>query len=419
LSKRWRKPINYDKKQSNSIESDSRATGGPSMHMRGLTAFFGCYLLCTSAFADQAPLTFDFTPSGNAADRPAFEASRGFGFEPGANWKFSVQVPEGNYRVTFSFDRSRKQGHARVLAEQRRLMIEDLAVGKTPIERSIIVNIRTPALAALPMNATGGTRVALKPREIGSGTWDDKLTLEIVGDASPRTVSIATVHLPTLYLAGDSTVTDQAVAPGASWGQMLPVHFATSIAIANHAESGETLKSFVTELRLDKLLSTVEPGDWVMIQFGHNDQKVQWPQTYAEAATTYRSWLRTYIAEVRRRGATPILVTSPERRNFDAAGRIVPSLGEYPEAVRAVAGEERVAYIDLNPASVRFYEKLGPEGAQRAFADEGRDKTHHNEFGAYALAGLVVEGLRAADPALTAGLARHLSDSNSPGKPTQ
>lgn len=387
--------------------------------MRGLTAFFGCYLLCTNAFADPAALTFDFTPGGNAAGHPAFESSRGFGFEPGAPWKFSVQVPEGNYRVTVRFDRSRKRVHARVLAEQRRLMVENLVVDQTALEQTFIVNVRTSALAALPLNATGGTRVALKPREIGSPTWDDKLTVEIAGDASPRSVSIATVHLPTLYLAGDSTVTDQGVAPSASWGQMLPAYFKNDLAIANHAESGETLKSFVTELRLDKMLSTVEPGDWVMIQFGHNDQKVQWPQTYAEAATTYRSWLRTYIAEVRRRGATPILVTSPERRNFDSAGRIVPSLGEYPDAVRAVAREESAALIDLNPASVRFYEKLGPEGAPRAFADEGRDKTHHNEFGAYALAGLVVEGLRAADPSLTAGLAKHLSDSSSPGKPTQ
>ena len=127
------------------------------------------------------------------------------------------------------------------------------------------------------------------------------------------------------------------------------------------------------------------------------------------AATSYRSWLRTYIAEVRRRGATPILVTSPERRNFDAAGHIVPSLGDYPDAVRIVAREENVALVDLNLGSVHFYETLGPEAAQRAFADEGRDKTHHNEFGAHALAGLVIEALRAADPALTAGLAAHLA----------
>ena len=380
------------------------------MHIRGFTAFFGCCLLCANAFAVETPQSFDFAPGGNAAGHPAFDTDRGFGFEPGSAWKFSVRVPEGAYRVTLIFNSSRKPTHASVLAEQRRLMLRNLVVTKTA-ERVLVVNVRTAELAVLPANATGGTRVALKPREIGSLTWDDKLTLEIVGDATLRSLTMTPVGLPTLYLAGDSTVTDQGVAPNASWGQMLPPYFATDIAVANHAESGETLKSFVTELRLDKLLSTLRTGDWVMIQFGHNDQKAQWPQTYAEAATTYRSWLRTYIAEVRRHGATPILVTSPERRNFDEAGHIVPSLGEYPDAVRAVAREERVALIDLNSSSVRYYETLGPERAQSAFADEGRDKTHHNETGAAALAGFVVDGLRTADHSLTAGLENHLSDS--------
>jgi lysophospholipase L1-like esterase len=264
----------------------------------------------------------------------------------------------------------------------------------------------------------------LKPREVGSFNWDDKLSIEIQGSAELRSLRIEPVDLPTLYLAGDSTVTDQAEAPWASWGQMLPRFFGSGIVVANHAESGETLKSFVTELRLDKLLSTLERGDWVMIQFGHNDQKVQWPQTYADAATTYRAWLRTYIAEVRRRGATPLLVTSPERRNFDAAGRIEPTLADYAEAVRAIAKEESVALIDLNPQSVRFYEALGPEVSPRAFADEGRDKTHHNEYGAYALARMVIESLRSADPRLTAGLETHLAtdvgqfDPSHPNLPT-
>jgi lysophospholipase L1-like esterase len=190
---------------------------------------------------------------------------------------------------------------------------------------------------------------------------------------------------------------------------MLPRFLSPDIAVANHAESGETLKSFVTELRLDKLLANLEAGDWVMIQFGHNDQKSRWPQTYAEAATTFRSWLRVYIAEVRRRGATPILVTSPERRNFDAAGHIVNSHGDYPAAVRDVAREEGVALIDLNDMSRRFYEALGPELAARAFADEGRDKTHHDEYGAYSLARMVIEGLRGVDPTLLAGLPGHLA----------
>ena len=377
------------------------------MMMRGLTAIFGCCLLGSTAFAEHTSFDFDFALGGNAAGHPAYDAARGYGFEPDAPARFSVRVPEGDYRATLRFAASRKRTHARVFAEQRRLMVE-LATTKA-LERSFIVNVRTAELAPLPANATGGTRVALKPRELGSATWDDKLTLEVDGDATLRSLSIVPVVLPTLYLAGDSTVTDQAIEPSASWGQMLPRFFAPDIAVANHAESGETLKSFVTELRLDKLLSNLRAGDWVMIQFGHNDQKVQWPQTYAEAATTYRAWLRTYIAEVRRRGATPILVTSPERRNFDAAGHIVPTLGDYPVAVREISKQESVALIDLNPMSVRFYEALGPEKSPLAFADEGRDKTHHNEYGAYSLARMVVEGLRGMDSRLGAGLATHLA----------
>jgi len=376
--------------------------------MKGFPLLFSSLVLSASTSGATPALHFDFGAGGNAAGHPLFDPGRGMGFEPGAPALFSVSVPEGNYRVILRFDSSRKLKHARVLAEQRRLMLEDVGVSKAT-ERSFVVNVRTADLAPLPANATGGTKVALKPRELGSATWDGELTLEFAGDAVPRSVSIEPVDVPTLYLAGDSTVTDQGVAPSASWGQMLPRFFSADMAIANHAESGETLKSFVTELRLDKLLSRLGSGDWVMIQFGHNDQKAQWPQTYADAATTYRSWLRTYIAEVRRRGATPILVTSPERRNFDDHGRIVPSLGEYPDAVRAVAREEGVALVDLNPMSIRFYEALGPEVSPRAFADEGRDKTHHSEYGAYALARMVVEGLRTADPQLTAGLVSHLA----------
>lgn len=375
--------------------------------MKGLNVFFSGLTLFASAAVEAAPLAFDFGPGGNAAGHPAYDAERGFGFEPEAFPRFSVRVPEGNYRVTVSLSRSRND-YAEVLAEQRRLMLEGVALERK-VERSFIVNVRSADLAPLPANATGGTKVALKPREIGSATWDDKLSLKITPDRTLRSLRIESVDVPTLYLAGDSTVTDQGIAPSASWGQVLPRFFAPDIAVSNHAESGETLKSFVTELRLDKLLSTLEAGDWVMIQFGHNDQKTQWPQTYAEAATTYRSWLRTYIAEVRRRGATPILVTSPERRNFDATGHIVPSLGDYADAVRIVATEESVALIDLNQMSIRFYEALGPLQSPWAFADEGRDKTHHNRYGAYFLARMIVEGLRTAPPGLTAGLAQHLA----------
>lgn len=358
------------------------------------------------------PLRFDFGPDGNASGHPAYDATRGFGFDSGAGERerFSIRVPEGNYRVTVTFDDDSWPAGFRLEAEQRRLMASFADIGGAPPSRvSVIVNVRTPELPALPDNATGGTRVFLKPREIGSPTWDDRLSLEF----SPTTsrihqVLVEPVSLRTVYLAGDSTVTDQAAAPAGSWGQFLTVAFKDTVAVANHAESGETLKSFVTELRLAKLLSALREGDWVMIQFGHNDQKAQWPQTYADAASTYPAWLRTYIAEVRRRGATPLLVTSPERRNFDGQGHIVPTLAEYAAAMRAVAREQQVALIDLNAMSVRFYETLGPQKSPLAFADDGRDKTHHSVYGAGQLALMVAGGIRTADPALTQGLEKHL-----------
>jgi lysophospholipase L1-like esterase len=356
-----------------------------------MRAFFLVLAGLTPATALPAPQIF--TPS---ADAPAV---------------FSTPVPEGNHRVLVKLRGTRTGEPFRILAEQRRLMFEDTAASRRRSrDVTFVVNVRTPELGALPANATGGVRVLLKPREIGALNWDERLSLEFVGDgARVESISIEPVDVPTLYLAGDSTVTDQPVAPNGSWGQALPRFFAPTLAVANHAESGETLKSFVTEMRLAKLLSTLKAGDWVMIQFGHNDQKVQWPQTHADAATTYRAWLRTYISEVRARRATPILVTSPDRRNFDANGRIESTLGDYPEAMRVVGREEGVAVIDLNAMSRRYYESLGPDAAARVFADDGRDKTHFNDAGAYALARCLVDGIRAADATLTHGLARHLA----------
>jgi lysophospholipase L1-like esterase len=358
----------------------------------------------------QPPLQFDFSDGGSAATA-IYSDERGYGFEPAVpgspSSRFSVKLIEGNYRVTIRLGDRRAAARTTVKAEARRLMVEDAVTAKGKfVTRSFIVNMRTPVLAAPPSNAPGGTVVRLKPREIDSPTWDDKLTLEFIGrTAKVASLSVEPVDVPTVYLAGDSTVTDQTSGPGASWGQMLPRFFGPDIAIANHAESGETLKSFLTALRLDKILSTLRAGDWLLIQFGHNDQKAQWPQTYVEAGTTYRAYLSAYIAEARRRGATPILITSPERRNFDAEGHIVNSHLDYPDAVRAVARDESVALIDLHAMSKTFYEALGPDRAALAFSDNGRDLTHHDDYGAYELARIIVAGIRANDPKLAAHLA--------------
>ncbi|AHE56159.1 rhamnogalacturonan acetylesterase [Sphingomonas sanxanigenens] len=361
------------------------------------------------ADAATAPVTFMLAdlpaPSGSQPVAPDHAYSKGgYGYEPDAadaGFLFSIAIPEGNYRVTVRFGDKRAASRTTVKAESRRLMLRNIATRAGQFrEASFLVNVRTAALVPPPENAPGGASVRLKPREAGSYTWDEKLTLEFLGQPKVASITVAPADVPTIYLVGDSTVTDQRAEPAASWGQMLPAMLDDTVAVANHAESGETLKSFLTALRFDKALSRMTAGDWLFIQFGHNDQKQQWPQTYVDPATTYPAYLRTYIAEARRRGAHPVLVTSPERRNFDAAGRITDTLGAYADAVRRVAKEEGVPLIDLNADSRTIYEALGPEVAPTAFNDGGADKTHHNNYGAWLLASAVAERIRANIPTL-------------------
>src|SRR5665213_2730696 len=248
-------------------------------------------------------------------------------------------------------------------------------------------------------------QVKLKPREIGALDWDNKLTLEFNGDhPSVRSISIQPIDsVPTIYIAGDSTVVDQTKEPWAAWGQMLPLFFDSSISIANEAESGETIRSFVGERRFDKVMSTIRPGDYLMIQFGHNDQKPG--KGYVPAATDFKTYLLRYISEARAHGATPILVTPMNRRNFDSNGKIVQTLGDYPEAMREVAAEQKVALIDLNAISKTIFEAMGEAGTLHAFVhyppnsfpdqpDELKDNTHFNSYGAYELARAIVQNIR-------------------------
>jgi len=361
------------------------------------------------------PARFEWKVDAAAlAKAEAYTSTNGCGFDLGTHpsaagqpFFFSVAVPEGNYRVTVTFGDDHAASATTVKAESRRLMVESVttAAGESAT-RTFIVNVRTPILPPPPKNASGGNAVVLIPGEQGSLTWDEKLTLEFSGPAPRiRALEIAYVNVPTVFLAGDSTVTDQRGEPGASWGQMLPRFLGPDVAVANHAESGETLKSFLTGLRLAKVLSQIKPGDYLFIQFGHNDQKKQWPQTYAEARTTYALYLRAYVAEARLRGATPVLVTSVQRRMFDASGHIKDSLGDYPQAVRDVAAAEHVALIDLTRMSTAFYEALGPARAPLAFNDGGRDITHHDNYGAYELAKCVAQAIREAHLPLAASLA--------------
>ena len=142
---------------------------------------------------------------------------------------------------------------------------------------------------------------------------------------------------------------------------MLPRFFGPGVAIANHAESGESLRSFVAERRFEKIFDLVKPGDYLFLQFAHNDQKL------GSDTAPYEALLHSVIADARRRGVVPVLVTSMQRRRFDSRGTVVNSLEGFPDAMRGVAKQDGVALIDLDAMSRRFYEALGPEGSTRAF----------------------------------------------------
>lgn len=306
--------------------------------------------------------------------------------------KLIVDAVEGNHRVTLMFGDPTAACDTTVKAEARRLMLENVrtAAGEATT-RTILVNVRYREIA-------GGGEVKLKPRELNHADWDSRLSLEFSGThPCVRSVDIAEdATVPTLYLAGDSTVVDDDQEPFTGWGQMLTRFFGPSISIANHAESGESLRSFVSERRLEKVMTLIRPGDYLMIQFGHNDQK-------DTPLDEYQALLRRFISEARAHGATPVLVTSTVRRSFDAEGKIVNTLGDYPEVVRRTAAAEKVALIDLNAASKALFEAMGPVNSKAAFVPT--DDTHFNPHGAYLLAEAVVKAIRSDVPDLIRFLA--------------
>lgn len=341
-----------------------------------------------------------------------FSAETGYGYEPGSPPTyyfrsvpggdyppvfFSVALPEGNYRVKAGLGGG-MDAVTTVKAEQRRLMVEQVksAVCQYAV-RTFIVNVRTPRIAP-------GVEVKLKARERETETlqWDEKLTLEFGGRRPGLLMlDIEKAEVPTLFLLGDSTVCDQPGEPYASWGQMLPRFFKPEIAVANYAESGESLRSSFGARRLEKVASLLKAGDTVLIQFGHNDEKEKGEGV--GAFTTYKASLRQYVAEVKKHGAQALLVTPVQRRTFEKDGTLRNSHGDYPEAVRQAAAEENVPFIDLHALSTKLYETLGPEKSGALF--KPGDGTHHSNYGAYEVARCVVEGLRATHLPLVKSLA--------------
>ncbi len=344
----------------------------------------------------QTNFTFDFGCS--KADTSAiqilpanfYSTETGYGFEPGATvvagsdfesstnpFCFSIKLPEGNYRVTAILGGD-AESITTVKAELRRLALEKIHIAaEKSEEKTFIVNLRQPKISER-------NHVHLKPREQSTEMWDwdEKLTLEFNGtNPSLRSLQIEKADVPTVFLSGDSTVCDQPAEPWNSWGQMLPRFFKPEIAVANHAESGETIANSLRAQRFEKIFSLMKPGDYLFVQFGHNDMK----DKATNALAIYKSNLEKIVARTRALGGTAVLVASMERKD----GLDHDTLMGYPQTVRDVAKAENCALIDLNAMSRIFYRALGAD-LDKAF----QDGTHHNNYGSYELAKCVIEGIK-------------------------
>lgn len=352
-------------------------------------------LMESQPYTDAKGYGFDFLTEQNV--RIDLKNKSLFGDKP---FYFSVKVPEGNYKITITYRGLKdKPYYSTVRSESRRLQVENQeVVPNRSVNRTFVVHIKDPKIAS-------GGRVGLKkPRELQKLDWDDKLTLEFQQTNCISAIRIELIsNVPTVFLAGNSTVVNQEDEPWASWGQMIPRFFDAGVAIANHAESGLALSSFLSSKRLEKILSVTKPGDYLFIEFGHNDQKEKGEN--AGAYKGYSERLRYFVREFRAKGGIPVILTSTARRSFDEQGHLVHTLGDFPDAARKVAAELQVPLIDLNKKTSLFYMALGVEGSKQAFVhypahtfpnqeNALADNTHFNPYGAYEIAKMVLTGIK-------------------------
>ena len=211
----------------------------------------------------------------------------------------------------------------------------------------------------------------------------------------------------TVFLAGDSTMAPklETKRPETGWGEQLQKHFdERKVRVDNHAANGRSTRTFIGEGRWQAILDKLKAGDYVLIQFGHNDQSKEKVDRYTPP-DDFRRNLERFVAEVRAKKATPVLLTPVMRRRFDKDGKFYDTHGEYPDLTRRVAAEQKVALIDMHRLSEKVLVKYGPEESRKLFlqlkAGENpnypkgvEDNTHFSPLGADIMAALAVDGFR-------------------------
>lgn len=288
---------------------------------------------------------------------------------------FKADVPcQGNYRVTVTIRSKEPMKDVLIFTGRRRLSYRgDIPAGA--FSHTMAVNV-----------------CDIIPRGQTEVSADKTLDITVVADR-PRIseISVEEITCPAVYIAGDSTVTDQSAdypyAPGTSysgWGQMISAYFNDRVAVSNHAHSGLTTESFRKEGHYDILDRYRKPGDFVLFQFAHNDQKLD----HLKAKEGYHDNLIGYISECRDKGAYPVLVTPIARNTWKGNdGSYNDLLAEYAEVCKEIGAKEKVPVLDLHRLSMDFVLQHGLEGSKPYFFPN--DYTHSNDYGAYRMAGFV------------------------------
>lgn len=288
--------------------------------------------------------------------------------------EIKIAVPNGNYRVTLRVT-ARTDTVYTVYSQNRSFVAVDRAIKADETqELTFIVNV-CDYVRRDAEYLVDGIKVSI-----------------VCDDGLSASVSQVPVRIPTLYILGDSTVTDQPAQypyvpekTYCGWGQVLPMFLDNGIAVSNHAESGATTAE-TDQIHFQMVRPKLQPGDYLMAEFGHNDQK----DPNLKAFEGYARYLRRFVSYARDCGAQPILNAPVNRIIFDENGRILNLLGEYRNAVKEVAEQEHVPFIDLWTASTDFFEPLGLHTAKNYFRhdDESQDYTHTNDLGGTIIAKL-------------------------------
>ena len=351
---------------------------GPGEVARGATQ-----VTAETAYTPELGYGFDDTATLTEADRGGDDPLRGDFVSTESSATFLVDLEPGDYRIT---------------------LISGDPAGPTDIAVTAEEIEKIP-----PTEAEAGEVLEL---EFDLALVSGRLGLTVTGTAAHlNAVEIEALparrrgRRPTLYLLGDSTMQtyDPYWMPQAGWGQFFDRFLSDRVLVDNRSIGGRSSRSFLNQGRLDEVLRLVRPGDYVYVQFGHNDATYTVPDRYTPPED-FREYLRTYIEGTRQRGGEAIVVTPVSRRDFDAyTGRFRVSFPEYVEAARSIADELDAPLVDLSASSREFLDEIGPEGAREVFlhAEAGvypnrpngvEDDTHFQEYGAIQMARLVGRG---------------------------